>query len=157
VSARVFTVTVFGAPQTKGSGKAVISKSTGRAIYKPSNPKTATWQTAIGQTAAAELLRTENRACRLMQGALYLEVAFYLPRPKALLTKSKAPLAFDHTKKPDLDKLLRAAKDALTGIVWTDDSQVVHVVGRKKYCAAGEFPRAVIQVRDALKESKESA
>jgi Holliday junction resolvase RusA-like endonuclease len=161
VSERVLMFTVAGLPQTKGSTKsfAYTPKAGGRPRVKTmnDNPKNRGWQQTIANCAALELQRAAHRGCRFVDGGVYFEVVFYLPRPKNLLTKSKALVAIPHTKKPDLDKLLRAAKDALTGIVWTDDSQVVHVVGRKNYCAAGEFPRAVIQVRDALKESKESA
>ena len=39
-----------------------------------------------------------------------------------------------HTKKPDLTKLTRAVEDALTGIVWKDDSQVVEQDTKKVYC-----------------------
>lgn len=35
--------------------------------------------------------------------------------------------------KPDLDKLIRAVLDALTGIAYTDDSQVVRILAQKSY------------------------
>lgn len=38
-----------------------------------------------------------------------------------------------HTKKPDLTKLIRAVEDALTGVVWVDDSQVIEQFTRKSY------------------------
>lgn len=38
-----------------------------------------------------------------------------------------------HTVKPDVDKLERAILDALTGVVWHDDSQVVCVTKWKVY------------------------
>jgi Holliday junction resolvase RusA-like endonuclease len=34
---------------------------------------------------------------------------------------------------PDLDKLIRAILDALTGVVWRDDGQVVDIVASKVY------------------------
>ena len=34
--------------------------------------------------------------------------------------------------RPDLDKLARAVLDALTGIVWVDDDQVVELAYRKQ-------------------------
>jgi Holliday junction resolvase RusA-like endonuclease len=37
------------------------------------------------------------------------------------------------TVKPDLTKLLRAVEDALTGVVWRDDSQIIHQVVNKEY------------------------
>lgn len=37
------------------------------------------------------------------------------------------------TKNPDLDKLTRAVLDALTGIVYRDDAQVVELLASKRY------------------------
>lgn len=151
----VLEFTVVGVAQTKGSGRAVVSKTTGKAFYKPDNPKTKDWQHTIAQSAA--LAMRMNGMQQFVEGGLYFEIQFYLPRPKTLLTKTKAPLTFHHTKKPDLDKLIRAAKDALTGVAWLDDSQVVHVVARKLYCAAGEPTRAAIRVQAAMKETHAQA
>jgi len=38
-------------------------------------------------------------------------------------------------QKPDVDKLVRSILDSLTGVVYTDDSQVVIVTAYKKYGA----------------------
>jgi len=42
-----------------------------------------------------------------------------------------------HTSKPDIDKLLRALCDALTGIAWVDDSQVCVCAVNKGYAWDG--------------------
>lgn len=156
MSARVLEFTVIGLPQPKGSTKSFVVRPKGggppRAVTTSDNPKNKGWQQTIANTAALELLREQNADCRFVEGPVAIYVDFYLPRPQTLLTKSKAPLAHPHTKKPDLDKLARAAKDALKGVVWTDDSQVTDLIARKRYCAAGEFPRAVIRVREAAIE-----
>lgn len=50
---------------------------------------------------------------------------------------------------PDVDKLLRACFDALSGVVWKDDAQVTDVVGRKRFAVPtpeGDGVRAVILV-----------
>jgi hypothetical protein len=47
---------------------------------------------------------------------------------------------------PDVDKLLRAALDALTGVVWKDDSQVTDVIGRKRYAVPDEHGDGVMAV-----------
>ena len=39
--------------------------------------------------------------------------------------------------RPDIDKLARAVLDALTGIVWVDDDQVVELVCRKRWWVEG--------------------
>jgi Holliday junction resolvase RusA-like endonuclease len=46
--------------------------------------------------------------------------------------------------RPDLTKLVRAAEDALKGVVWADDGQVVGQGNRKVY---GEKPGVRICVR----------
>lgn len=45
----------------------------------------------------------------------------------------------------DVDKLARALLDALTGLIWGDDDQVVLLTGRKLYAAQGE--PAALKVR----------
>jgi Holliday junction resolvase RusA-like endonuclease len=48
------------------------------------------------------------------------------------------------TKKPDADNVLKGIKDALNGICWVDDSQVVVLTVRKLYAAD---PCVVVAVR----------
>lgn len=146
---RVFQFTVLGQAQTKGSGRAVVSNTTGKAIYKPDNPKTKGWQDAIATALAVEFARAKQPLIPFPHEGVNLEVWFYLPRPKSLLTKKLANAPVAHTKKPDLDKLIRAAKDALKGIAWTDDSQVIDLFVHKRYCSPGTMPRAVITIREA--------
>ncbi len=40
--------------------------------------------------------------------------------------------------KPDLTKLVRSTEDALAGILWRDNCQVVGQEAQKRYCAWGE-------------------
>lgn len=145
---RELRFTVVGLPATKGSTRAFVSQSTHRIIVKGDNPRTKSWQSLIAGTASLELQRPEHRGLFFEHG-VEIDVCFYLPRPKALLTKKLAGQAIPHTKKPDADKLLRAVKDALSKVVWRDDAQVTDAITRKRYCAAGEFPRAVITIRES--------
>ena len=70
-----------------------------------------------------------------MQGPLTMTVDFMMPRPKAHYgakgLKSNAP--FYHEKKPDIDNLIKGLCDALTGILWDDDTQISVLVATKKY------------------------
>lgn len=52
-----------------------------------------------------------------------LSVLFVLARVKSTPKSKPTPPAI---KKPDLDKLTRSIGDALTGVVWVDDSQIIH-------------------------------
>jgi Holliday junction resolvase RusA-like endonuclease len=143
---RVLEFVVAGVAATKGSGRSIVSKTTGRAMYLPDNPRTKDWQSAVGWSAAMAI-RSIGGGVPFPDGPVTMAVVFYLPRPKSLLTKRQAPLDVPHVKKPDLDKTVRAAFDALSGIAWTDDSQVTDLIARKRYCAAGAVPKAVIRVR----------
>ena len=81
-------------------------------------------------------------------GPLRLDVVFYLHRPKALKKTDKPAW---HTKKPDLDNLIKAVKDALNGIAWIDDSQVCQIRAEKFYAPLGCVPGVafVVEVIDA--------
>ena len=117
---------VDGLPTTQGSKTAGVSKG-GKPYVRESNPQgLAAWRAAV---------RTE--AQRAMAGrplldasgiALRLVCLFSLPRPQSRPKKYHYP-----DKKPDLSKLVRAAEDALHGIVWRDDAQVCDQVARKRY------------------------
>jgi len=72
-------------------------------------------------------------------GPIKLFIVFQLRRPKAHYTtkgavKPSAPA--QPIVKPDLTKLLRAVEDALTGVVWRDDSQIIHQAVTKEYADA---------------------
>jgi len=45
---------------------------------------------------------------------------------------------WQHTKKPDLDNLIKLIKDACNKIIWKDDAQVVSIFAEKVY---SETPR----------------
>jgi crossover junction endodeoxyribonuclease RusA len=84
------------------------------------------------------------------RGGLLLEgvrvtMAFYLPRPQSLPKRVSA-----HVKAPDLDKLTRAVFDALTGVAFHDDAQVVDLVATKRYACAGDPPHVDIRVEPVV-------
>lgn len=74
----------------------------------------------------------------LLAGPLPLTLAFELPRPKSLPKKVR-----HHTKRPDVDNLVKAVKDALRGIVYADDAQIVRLEARKGY---GDAPGVLIEL-----------
>ncbi|OQB72563.1 MAG: Endodeoxyribonuclease RusA [Deltaproteobacteria bacterium ADurb.Bin135] len=89
------------------------------------------------QTLAAQIAAQNPEY--IQDGAISLECEFIFARPKTLPKK-----VVDHTKKPDLDNLLKALKDAMTGIVWHDDAQIVSLSARKDY---GDVPGIKMVVR----------
>lgn len=89
-----------------------------------------------------------NAKCDMFQGPLSVMFTFVMPRPNGHFgTKGLKPSAPDHpTTKPDALKLCRSTEDALTGVVWNDDSQTVQLDIEKRYAAVGEAPGARIVV-----------
>jgi Holliday junction resolvase RusA-like endonuclease len=61
-----------------------------------------------------------------VEGAVGVEVTFRVRRPKTV--KRDFP-----TVAPDLDKYVRGLLDALTGICYLDDSQVIDIIAKKVY------------------------
>ena len=78
---------------------------------------------------------------------LEVEAVFYLPIPASWSRKAREKAEAGRktpTKRPDLDNLLKAILDAVNGIAWADDCQIIRTVCEKRY---GE-PRAEITIRE---------
>ena len=81
-----------------------------------------------------------------------LRVTFLLARPKShglrwgRRGKPRELPAATSKMLGDLDKLVRAICDPLTGVVWQDDAQVVQLDASKAYCEANEVPGARVVV-----------
>ena len=77
-----------------------------------------------------------------------LSVVFLFQRPKSHYAKtglrSTAPAYCTSALLGDIDKLLRSTNDALTGILFDDDRQVVSVNAQKRYCVGAEQSGALI-------------
>lgn len=146
---RTVTFTVYGKPQPAGSKKGMLHPATGRVIVIDDAKHSRPWKQEITGAAIHAMADVD-----MFTGPVRLHVVFYVSRPKGHMgtgrnqgrVKASAPLF--PAVKPDLTKLLRAAEDALTSVVWRDDCQVVDQRVRKVYCQPGEPERAVIQVHD---------
>jgi Holliday junction resolvase RusA-like endonuclease len=95
--------------------------------YDP--PKSRAWKDRVSLVAT---LACENGGA--LAGEIIVCLEFILPRLK---TKPKAE-AWE--VKPDVDNLAKAVLDALTGIVWPDDKQIVSLDVRKHMAVGKETP-----------------
>jgi Holliday junction resolvase RusA-like endonuclease len=124
---------VLGRPQPAGSKKGFKNPKTGRIIIVDDAKNSRPWKQQVAGTASS------HRGHELLTGPLMLDVTFVLQRPKGhYRTGKNSHLLRDSapeypTVKPDTTKLLRAVEDALNGIVWRDDAQVVTQIARKVY------------------------
>ncbi|WP_054677324.1 RusA family crossover junction endodeoxyribonuclease [Lacticaseibacillus sharpeae] len=90
----------------------------------------------------------EQYTAQPLGGALNLQVTFYRPIQTSgskRLKHDKVVGAVLPTVKPDLDNYFKAVTDALKGIVWVDDNQIVSVDMRKLY---GTKPRTEIEIKE---------
>lgn len=98
------------------------------------------WKRDVVQAA-----RLEMRHRPPLEGPLVLELEFWMPRPKNHFGTSglrpSAPLVPDY--RPDVLKLARPVEDALSGVCYGDDAQIVE---EHLYKIFGD-PRVVITVR----------
>jgi crossover junction endodeoxyribonuclease RusA len=69
-----------------------------------------------------------------------ISLEFLIPRPAGARGDAMP------TKRPDVDKLERAALDALTEVLFDDDSQVLRLTGEKVYQAVGSSPGVRVTV-----------
>lgn len=106
---------VPGIPVTQGSTRAFVRGGRAVVTHDKREPLL-NWRNAIA-FAAREAARGEFYA---KEDAVEVYATFLLPRPKSAPRRVTQPV-----KKPDLDKLARGLLDALTGVVFADDSQVV--------------------------------
>jgi len=142
--------TVIGVAQQKGSAKAfpffaknhhtgerIVNPKTGEyvlgATVTSDNPNLKEWQHSVAEGARRALAQLPEHEQTVLTGPVALDVLFDLPRPQSLPKKVTA-----HVKKPDLDKLARGVKDALSKILWRDDSQVTELRARKRYAEANQ-------------------
>jgi len=131
VDGYVVSFVVDGEPATQGSMR---SLGKGRPTIDSNRDKLEPWRATVAARAREAFGDRPPLA-----GAVELDVAFVFARPKAHYRtgrhagelKPSAPVYCD--KRPDLDKLLRAIGDALTGVVLVDDGLIVELRSRKFY------------------------
>jgi Holliday junction resolvase RusA-like endonuclease len=139
-----FEFTVPGHPQPAGSkrGFPVKRKDGARGVaVVDDNPRTKAWQATVALTAADALqLHTgADDDPELLVGPLGMALTFTFKRPQGHFgsgrnfhnVRASAP-AWPAVR-PDTTKLVRAVEDALTGVVWRDDAQVVEQYAAKRY------------------------
>lgn len=142
---------VRGLPIAQGNAKAfVVGKraviTTGVGLSSPLGA----WRAAIATEARAAVVGAP------WPGPVEVALGFRLPRPRSHFRpangrRSTPELRLDaahyQASKPDIDKLSRAALDALTAVVFDDDSQVARLLATKRYVDEDEGPGVAVRIR----------
>jgi len=136
-------VFVPGEPKPGGSKRALLARGSKRPVVVDDCKKTKDWQTNVRHFAY------QAYEGPLQEGALRLTVTFYLVRARSHYgtgrnrNRLKPSAPPDPNRRPDTTKLLRSTEDALTGLVWRDDAQIIEHYTFKRW---GPKPGAQIMV-----------
>jgi Holliday junction resolvase RusA-like endonuclease len=86
---------------------------------------------------------------KMIEGPIAMVIEFFMPRIKAHYNKKglKQDAPTYHEKKPDVDNLIKAVLDGLTGILWKDDTQISVLTASKKYSEKTGIQICVEEVR----------
>jgi Holliday junction resolvase RusA-like endonuclease len=89
------------------------------------------------------LMQTQMKHDPIPAGTpIYLTLNFHMPIPASMSKKVRLSNP-KHTKKPDLDNLIKFVKDCANGILWHDVSQVVFIIADKFF---SEEPKTCIRL-----------
>lgn len=124
---KVYRVHIPAKPIAKGRGR--VSEQTG-AVYTPK-------QTVVAE-AWVRLCCTEQVGTPRVPGPLAVRVVFVMPVPRSKSARWRADALAGRvmpTGRPDADNLSKLACDALNGIAWADDAEVVDMGVVKIYGA----------------------
>jgi len=121
--------TAYVKPEPQGSAKAFVIA--GKARVTSDNRKLKPYRSEVTGCA---IQACEQRNIAMPYAGQHqpvgVRLVFSFRRPESLPRKHTLP-----ARKPDIDKLVRATLDALTGVLFYDDGQVVQVSAVKQYAA----------------------
>jgi len=145
---------VPGEAQSSGSKRGFYNKKLGRVLMVPASKKQKPWQDMVKFVAMNEFAKRIP-----FDGPLDMSLVFVRMRPKGHYgTGRNEGVLKDWAKdlkptgKPDSLKLGRAVEDALKGIIYGDDAQIVHHDITKLY---GPKPGVDVCVRQLSTRRKE--
>jgi len=122
---------VFGDPKAQQRAKASsMGKGKGVVMYDPKEIRN--WK-ATFRKHAIDLLDDDFV---LAEGEIEIQIDVYKSAPISTSRIKLALMEMKHLrpeKKPDIDNYDKAVLDALKGVLWKDDSQVVNIVSTKYY------------------------
>ena len=114
--------TVPGRPAVKGSTFSFLDRR-GRLVTKQDSKNGKAWARTVAAAARAAGVQ------RFPKGiGVIVSVVYEMQSPRRAVRR-------DPCVRPDCDKLARALLDALTGVAYEDDGQVIALTVRKTYAA----------------------
>jgi Holliday junction resolvase RusA-like endonuclease len=148
--AETLTFFVRGVPSAGGSKKAFVHPKTKKVVVVDDAKRNMPWREVVASVAR------EHFAGPPLDGPLAVAFTFVVQRPRGHFgsgrrtkrLKPSSPLY--PVTRPDVLKLARSTEDALTGVIWRDDSCTVRLILTKEY---GDQPGVRVEVQ-ALDEDE---
>lgn len=131
---------VPGIPVAKGRARAFVRNGH---IAHCTPERTSRYENLVRLSAHKEM-----KGRPLFSGACQIEIGLYMPVPSSWSNKKRTAALSGEirpTAKPDCDNVLKCINDALNGVVWVDDKQVVDVRVEKRYSTT---PQAIVIVQE---------
>lgn len=122
----IYRFTVFGRPQPKQRPR--FNRYTG-ATYTPD-------ETRLYEAQVKYYFLKENPRAKRLDGALTVQIDAYFEPPKQTAKAVREKMyagKIRPAKKPDADNIIKSICDALNGLAYVDDGQIVSVYCRKLY------------------------
>ena len=119
---------VDGKPVAQGSKRAPVA-----GVVRESSKGLRRWRSNVAITAKVAGCRIEPAAVGVAVGLVFVRARPKTHRNRSGKLRPNAPVM--PSSKPDVDKLMRAVLDALTGVAWADDCQTVVARAVKVYGA----------------------
>lgn len=123
-----------GSPAAQGRPRTRVIRMGRRSVAQIYNPHNADeWKARVSIIARSSMVGPAPALLKLppLLGAVRLSTTFLIERPrnhyritKRFGTMLRADAPMWHIVKPDGDNFAKALMDAITGIIWRDDSQV---------------------------------
>ena len=129
---------VYGEPIAQPRHKVGVLHGKAR-TYLPKSDPVHQFKHDLKMAAACEFMEAELVNCPIS-----LKCLFLMSRPQRLIWKKRPMVREPHTSRPDTDNLIKAVKDALTGVVYRDDSLIWSEEIQKMYAAGDERPQTVV-------------
>ena len=140
--------TVYATPTPQGSMKGFVlpgkNGAKARAILTSDNSKLRPYRQEVTRSAMVAMSERgvpEPFADKHVPVSITFD--FYIAKPKSVSKKRT-----EHVVKPDLSKLIRSTEDAMTGVIYSDDAQIIAFNTRKHYGSPERVVIAVVALED---------
>lgn len=136
---------IMGTPKGKGRPRFSLDGH----VYTPKGTREAE------ENIRAEFIR-QNPNARMIERStpVAVDIVAFFGVPKSATKAERQAISEGkilHTKKPDADNVLKLVCDALNGVAWEDDAQIVEMRCEKRY---GAMPMTCIVIEEAKRDER---